>query len=120
MRGLGALLKADMCWQHREIADQSDRAQAGAWYDELGHRSRCRASYSEDLNPVTSRDLPLCSGSCDSSLEQAGFEPSVPLPRARLVAVRRPYYSECIKLSYRVRPVHLDFSQNPALLTSCQ
>jgi hypothetical protein len=35
MRGLGALLKADMCWQHREIADQSDRAQAGAWYDEL-------------------------------------------------------------------------------------
>jgi hypothetical protein len=48
------------------------------------------------------------------------FEPSVPLPRARLVAVRRPNYSECIKLSYRVRPVHLDFSQNPALLTSCQ
>ena len=36
-----------------------------------GHRSRCRASYSEDLNPVTSRDLPLCSGSCDSSLEEA-------------------------------------------------
>ena len=36
-------------------------------------RSRCRASYSEDLNPVTSRDLPLCSGSCDSSLEQTGL-----------------------------------------------
>ena len=25
-----------------------------------------------------------------------------------------PYYPECIKLSHRVRPVHLDFSQNPA------
>jgi len=31
-----------------------------------------------------------------------------------------PYYPECIKLSHRVRPVHLDFSQNSALLTSCQ
>ena len=31
-----------------------------------------------------------------------------------------PYYPERIKLSHRVGPVHLDFSQNPALLTSCQ
>jgi hypothetical protein len=67
--------------------------------------------------------LPVASLALSHSVP-AGFmapnEPSVPLPRARLVVVRRPYYSDCIKLSYRVRPVHLDFSQNPALLTSCQ
>src|SRR6516162_11813045 len=39
--------------------------------------------------PSLSRDLPRCSGSCDSPLEGTGFEPSVP-PRKRRPSRERP------------------------------
>src|SRR5262249_22514398 len=82
-------------------ADQSDRARARV-VRRAGHPSRAVGrSYREDLNPVRSRDLPLCSGSCVSLREADGFEPSVP---SNTLPCDGDFYRSCAQNKRVVNP----------------
>jgi len=63
-----------------ELAEDDDHAAPGRVVNHCDHH---RSEFSVALltvhqYPVRSRDLPVCSGSCDSPLEEARFEPPVP------------------------------------------
>jgi len=60
LRGLGALLRADMLWQRREFAESADSDEAGhAFQSEAGHLFRREAGRCSDLKPATLGVVPL-------------------------------------------------------------